>query len=292
MRLVTFRHDGLTRIGALRAGPSRTEVVDLTRVDPALPAEMRSFLAAGEPALAMAADAVGSAPPGAVVARDEVALEPVVRDPAKLICIGLNYRDHAAETRQKIPDVPTIFAKYPNVLIGAGAPIVVPRVTAEVDYEAELAFVIGRRGRYIAEEDAPGYVAGYTIFNDVTSRDYQRRTPQWTLGKSFDTFGPLGPALVTPDEIGDPHALAIRLSVNGDVLQESSTAEMIFSVARLVSYLSEVLTLEPGDVVSTGTPAGVGFVREPPRFLRPGDTVRIEIEKLGVLENPVVAEGV
>jgi acylpyruvate hydrolase len=208
-----------------------------------------------------------------------------------VICIGLNYRDHAAETHASIPEVPTVFSKYANTLIGDGEPIVIPRVTQQVDYEAELAFVIGRRARYITESDALRYVAGYTLFNDVTGRDYQFRTGQWTIGKTFDTFGPLGPALVTADEIPNPHALPIRLSINGEVLQDSNTSQLIFSIPALVAYLSQVMTLEPGDVVATGTPSGVGFVRQPPRFLHPHDRVRVEIEGLGVLENPVVAEG-
>jgi 2-keto-4-pentenoate hydratase/2-oxohepta-3-ene-1,7-dioic acid hydratase in catechol pathway len=260
---------------------------------------MRGFLERGPEALERLAGRLGpggraldpgSLAPGTAPRLSQVTLAPLVPDPRKLICIGLNYRDHAAETQQAIPEVPTVFAKYPNVLIGAGAPIVIPRVSSKVDYEAELAFVIGRRARYVTESEALRYVAGYTCFNDVTARDLQKLTPQWTLGKSCDTFGPLGPALVTPDELPDPQALAIRLTVDGETLQDSSTSGMIFTVARLVSYLSLAMTLEPGDVVSTGTPAGVGFVRDPPRFLQPGQTVRVEIERVGVLENPVVAE--
>ena len=306
MRLVSFHREGRLRLGALVAleerppgGPAaRTgepdgaaAVVDLGRVDPALDLGMRDLLEAGDRSLAAAARALEDPSPEAVLPLRDVRLGPVLADPRKILCIGLNYRDHAKETGQAIPEVPTVFAKYPNVLIGHGAPIVIPRATSEVDYEAELAFVIGRRGRAIREADAMEHVAGYAIFNDVTARDVQRRTPQWTLGKSFDTFGPFGPALVTRDEVPDPHALAIRLAVDGEVLQDSTTSAMVFSVARLVAYLSEGMTLEPGDVVTTGTPAGVGFVRRPPRFLRPGETVRVEIEGLGALENPVVAGG-
>jgi 2-keto-4-pentenoate hydratase/2-oxohepta-3-ene-1,7-dioic acid hydratase in catechol pathway len=244
----------------------------------------------GDSAHEMAAEVLQGAP-AATFDRASVSLKAVVPNPEKVICIGLNYRDHAAETHASIPEVPTVFSKYANTLIGDGEPIVIPRVTQQVDYEAELAFVIGRGGRYIAESNAMGYVAGYTVFNDVTGRDYQFRTGQWTIGKTFDTFGPLGPALVTADEIPNPHALPIRLSINGEVLQDSNTSQLIFSIPALVAYLSQVMTLEPGDVVATGTPAGVGFVRQPPRFLRPHDRVRVEIEGLGVLENPVVAEG-
>jgi acylpyruvate hydrolase len=291
MRLVSFVHEGRLRLGALRGSAGgRGDVVDLNLADPDLPTGMRDFLEAGEPAAARAAAALREPPPAAILERDAVALKAAVPNPRKIVCIGLNYRDHAAETRQALPEVPTVFAKYPNVLIGAGEAIVIPPGTEQVDYEAELAFVIGRRGRYVPEADAMEHVAGYACFNDVTARDVQRRTPQWTLGKSFDTFGPLGPALVTADEVPDPQALAIRLTVDGETLQDSSTSGMIFPVPRLVAYLSEVMTLEPGDVVVTGTPAGVGFVRMPPRFLRAGETVRVEIERVGVLENPVVAE--
>jgi acylpyruvate hydrolase len=311
LRLVTFVRGDRRRLGVLVATGGVEHVLDVERLDPSLPSDMRGFLALGGNGLERLArllspggdsrptgrPAVSSFDPlgfpdGAVLRRTDVTLGPVVPDPAKLICIGLNYRDHAAETKQALPEVPTVFAKYPNVLIGAGAPIVVPRMSSKIDYEAELAFVIGRRARHVPEAEALGCVAGYTCFNDVTARDVQKRSPQWTLGKSFDTFGPLGPALVTADQVPDPHALAIRCSVDGETLQESSTGAMVFSVARLVSFLSEVMTLEPGDVVATGTPAGVGFVRDPPRYLRPGETVRVEIEGVGVLENPVVAEAV
>jgi 2-keto-4-pentenoate hydratase/2-oxohepta-3-ene-1,7-dioic acid hydratase in catechol pathway len=217
----------------------------------------------------------------------DVTLGPVVPDPEKIICIGLNYRDHAKETNLPLPEVPTVFAKYSNTLIGDGEAIVISAATSKIDYEAELAFVIGRRAKNVSEEEALAYVAGYTIFNDVSARDYQLRTSQWTLGKSFDTFGPVGPALVTKDEVPNPHALGIRLRIGDELLQNSNTSEMVFSVAMLVAHLSTAMTLEPGDIVATGTPAGVGFTRKPPRFLRAGETVRVEIDHLGVLQNPV-----
>jgi 2-keto-4-pentenoate hydratase/2-oxohepta-3-ene-1,7-dioic acid hydratase in catechol pathway len=217
----------------------------------------------------------------------DVTLASVVPDPEKIICIGLNYRDHAKETNLAIPEFPTVFAKYSNTLIGNGEAILIPPSTSKVDYEAELAFVIGRRAKNVTEQEALTYVAGYTIFNDVSARDYQLRTSQWTLGKSFDTFGPAGPALVTKDEVPDPHALAIRLRIGDELLQDSNTRNMVFSVAALVAHLSTAMTLEPGDIVATGTPAGVGFTRNPPRFLKAGETVRVEIERLGVLQNPV-----
>ena len=214
---------------------------------------------------------------------------PIAR-PSKIMCIGLNYRDHAAESNTPVPDYPTLFAKYPNCVIGHGEAIVLPRISSEVDYEGELGVVIGRRARQVSEAEALSYAGGYLPFNDVSARDFQRRTSQWTIGKTFDTFGPMGPALVTADEVPDPQNLNLRVSIGGEVLQSSNTGNMIFTVAQLIAYLSAVMTLEPGDVIATGTPSGVGAARKPPRFLRPGETVRVEIEGLGVLENPIVAE--
>lgn len=290
MRLVTFLAQGEMRLGALQVQQGQAMIVDLNRAEPRLPASMLEFLAAGEPAVSLAADVLQSAPATARHELKAVALKAVIPNPSKIICIGLNYRDHAAETHQPLPEVPVVFAKYENTLIGSGEAIVLPRVTQRVDYEAELAVVMGKRGHYISEAEAMLYVAGYTAFNDISARDYQMRTSQWTIGKTFDTFAPIGPALVTTDEIADPHALAIRLSIDGEVLQNSNTGELIFSIPQLISYLSSVMTLEPGDVIATGTPAGVGFTRQPPRFLRPGETVRVEIEGIGTLDNPVREE--
>jgi 2-keto-4-pentenoate hydratase/2-oxohepta-3-ene-1,7-dioic acid hydratase in catechol pathway len=204
--------------------------------------------------------------------------------------VGLNYRDHAEESKMPIPEVPTIFAKFPTAVIGPGEPIVLPKASTQPDYEAEFAFVIGQRGRYVAEKDWRDYVFGYTIVNDVSARDFQMATSQWTMGKTFDTFAPMGPAIVTADEIADPHELDIQLTLNGEVMQQSNTRNLIFRVPRLVAFLSSVFTLEPGDVVSTGTPGGVGFARKPPRYLKPGESVAVRIEGLGELVNPVVAE--
>jgi 2-keto-4-pentenoate hydratase/2-oxohepta-3-ene-1,7-dioic acid hydratase in catechol pathway len=220
----------------------------------------------------------------------DVRLGPPIARPGKIMCIGLNYRDHARETNQAVPDFPTLFAKYASCVIGPGEAIVLPKLTKEIDYEAELGVVIGKRARHVSEAKALDYVAGYVPFNDVSARDYQRRTSQWTIGKTFDTFGPMGPALVTADEIPDPHSLDIQLSIGGEVLQHSNTRELVFSVQQLIAILSGVMTLEPGDLISTGTPSGVGAARTPKRWLRPGETVRIEIEKLGVLTNPVIDE--
>jgi 2-keto-4-pentenoate hydratase/2-oxohepta-3-ene-1,7-dioic acid hydratase in catechol pathway len=200
----------------------------------------------------------------------------------------MNYRDHCEEQKKPLPDRPIIFAKFPSALVGHNEPIVKPPLTSQLDYEAELAVVIGKKGKNVPEEEALSCVAGYTIMNDVTARDIQFSDGQWVRGKTFDTFAPAGPYLVTKDEIPDPQDLTIRLTVNGEVRQNSTTSNMIFSVAFLVSYISRVCTLLPGDIISTGTPGGVGVFRKPPTFLKPGDMVSVEIEKLGTLTNPVV----
>lgn len=216
-------------------------------------------------------------------------LAPIPRPP-KFICVGLNYRDHAAEAKMEVPSVPTIFNKFPSVVIGPGQPIVLPRVSSKPDYEAEFAFVIGRGGRYIPADRAMEHVFGYTIVNDVSARDFQNATSQWLMGKTFDTFAPMGPCIVTRDEIADPHALDISLEMGGQVLQKSNTRELIFKIPELIEYISQVVTLEPGDVVATGTPAGVGFSRKPPRWLKPGDETIVRIQEIGELRNPVIAE--
>jgi 2-keto-4-pentenoate hydratase/2-oxohepta-3-ene-1,7-dioic acid hydratase in catechol pathway len=210
--------------------------------------------------------------------------------PSKIICIGLNYRDHAEESKMAIPEVPTVFSKYATAVIGPGAPIVLPRVSQKPDYEAEFAVVIGKGGRHIPDSQWHEHVFGYTCLNDVSARDYQMATSQWMMGKTFDTFAPIGPAIVTADEIDDPHNLDISLTLSGEVMQHSNTKNLIFQIPRLIAYLSSVFTLEPGDIIATGTPAGVGFARKPPRWLRPGDECRVKIEGIGELVNPVVAE--
>jgi len=216
-------------------------------------------------------------------------LAPIPRPP-KLICVGLNYRDHAKETNMEIPVVPTIFNKFPNTVIGPGETIVLPKNSTKPDYEAEMAFVIGKGGRHIPAERWREHVCGYTIVNDVSARDFQMATSQWLVGKTFDTFAPMGPHIVSADEIGDPHALDISLRIHGETLQSSNTRELIFRVPDLVAYLSSVVTLETGDIVSTGTPSGVGFARKPPRFLRAGDEVVVRVQGIGELRNPVAAE--
>jgi 2-keto-4-pentenoate hydratase/2-oxohepta-3-ene-1,7-dioic acid hydratase in catechol pathway len=244
----------------------------------------------GEEALAKAGAWVSRPARGAVLALSSVKLLAPIPRPGKVICVGLNYRDHAAETRMKIPEVPTIFAKFSTAVIGPGDNIVLPKSSTRPDYEAELAFIIGKGGRHIPRSRWREHVFGYTIFNDVSARDYQTATSQWIMGKTFDTFAPMGPYLVSADEVPDPHALDISLTLNGELMQNSNTRNLIFQVPDLVAFLSSVFTLEPGDVVSTGTPGGVGFVRQPPRYLQPGDEVIVRIQGLGELRNPVAAE--
>jgi 2,4-didehydro-3-deoxy-L-rhamnonate hydrolase len=207
--------------------------------------------------------------------------------PQKIIAVGMNYRDHAAESGLEVPQNPMVFAKWPNSLIGPGDPIVIPPWVPEVDYEAELGVVIGERATGVSADEALHVVAGYVCVNDVSSRKLQFEDKQWTRAKSFDTFTPVGPALTPAAEIADPQNLRIRCLVNGEALQDSSTAEMVFGVAELIAYLSNGITLEPGDLIATGTPAGVGFTRTPPVFLRPGDEVTVEIEGIGALTNRV-----
>jgi 2-keto-4-pentenoate hydratase/2-oxohepta-3-ene-1,7-dioic acid hydratase in catechol pathway len=207
--------------------------------------------------------------------------------PEKIVCVGLNYRDHAEEQGTELPEAPLLFAKWPNTLIGPGEPIVIPPITKQVDYEAELGVVIGRRVRGTSAENALDAVAGYLCLNDVSARDLQFSDGQWVRGKSLDTFCPVGPHFVSADDVPDPQALSIRALVNGEVLQDSNTSNMIFSVAEIVAHVSQAITLEPGDLIATGTPAGVGAFRDPPIWLEPGDEVTIEIESIGALTNPV-----
>ena len=210
--------------------------------------------------------------------------------PSKIICVGLNYRDHAEETGAEIPSAPLLFAKWPNTLIGPGEPIVLPADAKEVDYEAELGVVIGTTAKHVSERDALDVVQGYICVNDVSARDLQFADGQWTRGKSPDSFCPVGPRLVAREEIDDPQALAIRCVLNGETMQDSSTSQMIFSVAEIIAYVTRVITLEPGDLIATGTPAGVGVFRDPKVLLKDGDEVSVEIEGLGTLTKPVEKE--
>jgi 2-keto-4-pentenoate hydratase/2-oxohepta-3-ene-1,7-dioic acid hydratase in catechol pathway len=271
MRLVTFERAGSAPQAGIVTPDGRVTGLDR---------DMLAVIAAGPP----------SSVAGASYDLADVKLLAPIPRPPKFICVGLNYRDHARETGMEIPTVPTIFNKFTNVVIGPRAPIVLPRISTRPDYEAEFAFVIGAGGRNIAASNALNHVFGYTIVNDVTARDYQMVTSQWLMGKTFDTFAPMGPWIVTRDEIADPHALDISLEIGGEILQRSNTRELVFGVPALIEYISSVVTLEPGDIVATGTPAGVGFARKPPRYLRAGDEVVIRIQGIGELRNPVVDE--
>lgn len=225
---------------------------------------------------------------GLLVKREDAYWHAPVPRPAKLICIGLNYRDHAAESNMPIPERPVVFSKFSTSVIAPGEAVVLPATSHQVDYEAELAVVIGRRAKGVSRDRAYDYVLGYTAFNDVSARDFQFADGQWQRGKSCDTFAPMGQTIVTTDVITDPHKLSIKLILNGQTMQDSNTDQLIFGVPELVEFLSETITLEPGDVIATGTPPGVGFARKPPVFLKPGDEMVVEIEGIGGLNNPVV----
>ena len=291
MRLATFEVDGVPRIGAVRAGQvGELEIVDLRAQDPRLPDSVKSVLELGPSVLSSVARAIEAGP--AIPLGKAKLLAPVL-DPQKIICVGLNYADHAAETGAKAGDEPVIFCKFPTTLHGPEAPIELPPESNEVDYEAELVVVIGKRARRVTRQQSWDYVAGYACGHDVSARDWQKNKPgkQWLLGKSFDSFAPLGPWLATKDEIPDPGKLPIELRLNGQVMQKSNTNQLIFGVDYLVSYLSHVCTLLPGDLIYTGTPPGVGMARTPPVYLKPGDVTEVSIEGLGTLRNPVVAGG-
>ena len=285
MRLVTFEQAGRIRIGAQTDGG----VVDLHQADSALPTDMVELLSGGPQLLERAAVAVAGFG-GRPWSDAEIELLAPILNPPKMFGIGENYAAHAVETGSQPPENVVVFAKYSTTIIGPDAPIVLPKISKKVDYEAELGLVIGAPGRNIPPERAYEHVVGYVPFHDVSARDYQLRTTQWTLGKNFDTFSPMGPALVTADEIPDPHNLGIRCRVSGETLQDANTRDMIFDIPTLIAELSSVMTLQTGDVIATGTPPGVGMARTPPRWLRPGDVTEVEIDGLGVLRNPVVAE--
>jgi 2-keto-4-pentenoate hydratase/2-oxohepta-3-ene-1,7-dioic acid hydratase in catechol pathway len=279
MRLVSFSTaDGRVRPGSLIEEGNL--VVDLTTAGYA---DAIAVLSAGFTAVDKAGAYVG-------YRLSEVRLHAPLANPPRVFAIGLNYRDHAIESKTALPKVPVVFFKMSTAIIGPGENIVLPRNTTQPDYEAELAFVIGRGGYRIPASAWREHVYGYTIVNDVSARDVQLATSQWSLGKSFPTFCPMGPAIVTTDEIADPHQLAISLSIDGEVLQSSNTRELIFKIPDLVEYISSITPLLPGDIVSTGTPGGVGMGRTPQRWLKLGDTVTVTVEGLGSLTNPVVEE--
>lgn len=279
MKLVMYSvNDGDVKAGLLEDGEAGGEVRQLAGED----TSMMTLIEEGAEKQPVS---------GESVALEDVKLYPPVARPGKIIGIGLNYEDHAQETGAEIPEKPIVFAKYPNTITGPGNAIVIPKITEQADYEAELAVVIGRKARHVEAEEALDYVFGYMNANDVSSRDLQfSEGGQWTRSKSIDTFAPIGPYLVTKDEIEDPQSLSVKCTLNGEVVQEGTTEKMIFTVAEIVSFLSTGMTLEPGDIIMTGTPPGVGVAREPQVFLKDGDEVTIEIEGLGALTNHVVAE--
>ena len=270
MKLVTFRHGGSGAQAGILAGDNVT----------GLGTDMLRLIFSG---------AVPTPAGESYNLSDVTLLAPIPRPP-KFICVGLNYRDHAIESNMAIPKVPTIFSKFSNVVIAPGENIVLPKESTQPDYEAEFAVVIGPGGRRISASKAMDHVFGYTIVNDVSARDLQLATTQWLMGKTCDTFAPMGPAIVTKDEIADPHALDISLEIDGEILQKSNTRELIFKIPELIEFISSVVTLEPGDIISTGTPSGVGFARKPPRYLKDGDECIVRVQGLGELRNPVVAE--
>uniref|UniRef100_A0A1A8IDH9 Fumarylacetoacetate hydrolase domain containing 2A n=1 Tax=Nothobranchius kuhntae TaxID=321403 RepID=A0A1A8IDH9_NOTKU len=288
MRLVQFQRCAVG--DGIRVGVEQGEglgVVDLKAFDPSMPSTMRELLELGDKGLACAQRALASGQ--FVVDRANIQLLSPILAPEKVVCVGMNYQDHCLEQNAPIPKEPIIFNKFPSAITGPYDDIILPQESKEVDWEVELAFVIGRRGKHIKEEEALSYVAGFTVANDVSARDWQLRNgTQWLLSKTFDSFCPLGPALVTSDAVEDPHNLDIRCLVNGDTVQKSNTGQMIFRIPALIAWVSKFVALAPGDVFLTGTPPGVGVFRKPPIFLKKGDVVECQIDQLGSIINKVV----
>jgi 2-keto-4-pentenoate hydratase/2-oxohepta-3-ene-1,7-dioic acid hydratase in catechol pathway len=289
MILLTFKEGGALRLGI----KTTNGVIDVTAAKQAAgntgaPESIEAILAGGDGAKAALSTLVASASASAVREEASLAIGPSVPNPTKVICIGLNYRRHAEETNSPIPATPVIFSKFNNAIAAHGEDVPLPPVDTEYDYEVELGVVIGKTAKDVSETEALDYVFGYTTATDLSARELQRRTTQWVLGKTLDKFLPIGPHLVSADEVGDPQNLAIKCWVNGDLRQNSNTADMIFTVAQLVSYLSKHFTLAPGDVIITGTPEGVAMGRPDKPWLKPGDLVEVEVEKLGKLSNRMV----
>ena len=287
MKLIRYEAAGKKALGVMRG---EEQIVNLASAlnDATLTDSMPAFLARGAETLEAARNAVQNAPDSALIPLGSVRLLAPVGDPQKIMCIGQNYRDHCIEQNQPIPERAILFSKYATAINDPGGDIKMLQVSDKIDYEAELAVVIGTKGRNIAEADALKHVAGYLCANDVTARDIQKGDGQWVRGKSPDTFLPIGPYLVTADEIPDPHNLDISLTLNGQAMQQSNTHNLIFNIPYLIAYLSQTMTLLPGDILSTGTPGGVGVFRDPPIFLKAGDTVSVTIAGLGTLTNQVV----
>ena len=287
MRLMMFERDGSVRLGVVNG----ERVIDAMTCDPTLPATLHELIAAGPDALSRLKLAISDVPDDAWVSLSDVTPALPIARPGKFICVGLNYAAHAREGGHDIPQYPSLFVRWSSSLVAAGAPVILPKVSEQLDYEAELTIVIGTGGRHISAASALDHVFGYTLFNDVSVRDFQRKSNQWTPGKNFDGTGPLGPVVVTPEEL-PPGASGLRITsrVNGETRQDSNTKDMIFSTARIIAILSEFMTLEPGDVIATGTPSGVAHAMKPPGWMKDGDIVEVEIEGIGILANPIVAE--
>lgn len=289
MKLASITYQQQLKIGVIQ-GRDRCFVLDPERHG--IPDNIEAFLASGQAQVTLR-ELEGNGFEGAEeVGLGDVHLNPPLKNINKVICIGKNYADHAREMGGEPPEIPVVFSMFPSAIIGPGDNVVLPRISSQVDYEAELVVVIGKPGRHIARERAMDHVFGYCCGNDISARDWQKGKPggQWLLGKTFDTFAPLGPFLVTKDEVKDPHQLDVCCRLNGEVMQISNTSKLIFQIDFLISHLSQFITLAPGDLIFTGTPPGVGAGRKPPLFLKPGDTVEVEIESVGVLANPIVAE--
>jgi len=287
MKLMMFEKAGGPALGLVEGD----SVIDLAAADASLPKDLAALIGAGPGVLAGVKAAAGKAPASARLPLKSVKAALPMARPSKFICVGLNYALHAKEGGHPIPTYPSFFLRVPTSLNAAGAPVIRPKVSIQLDYECELTIVIGKGGRHIPEAKALDHVFGYTLFNDVSVRDFQRKTTQWTPGKNFDATGPLGPWIVTADEL-PPGASGLRIStrVNGETMQDSNTSDMIFSTANIVATLSEFMTLEPGDLIATGTPSGVAHARKPPAWMKAGDTVEVEVERIGVLSNPIVDE--
>ena len=289
MKLVAFEEAGAPRLGALR--DNNTEIVDLGVASPGLPSDIMGLIKQGQAGFDAAAKAAAQAPGNAVKPLQGLKFLMPIATPSKIICLGLNYADHAAEGGNKVPEYPAFFLRGQSSLLAHNEPIIRPRASTKLDFEAELAVVIGKRSRHLTAENALAAVAGYSCFNDGSVRDYQRKSSQWTIGKNFDATGAFGPWFVTADSL-PPGAsgLAIQSRLNGQVMQSSNTRNMIVSTVYALQLLSEAMTLEPGDLIVMGTPAGVGYARTPPVWMAPGDTIEIDIEGIGVLSNGIADE--
>ncbi|MFQ5511707.1 MAG: fumarylacetoacetate hydrolase family protein [Candidatus Krumholzibacteriia bacterium] len=285
MKIVSFGPRGQEKPGVITGD----RVIDLVAANPAIPPTVKKILEVGAlPRVDTVIKKASTLPAKCFRKLKDVRLGPPVTDPSKIICVGLNYKSHAQEQEKDVPDWPLTFGKAPSALVGNGDPIPLPNGVTQLDHEVELAVIIGKRAKDVPLDDAPKYIAGYSVFMDISARDVQFREKQWFRAKSFDGFGPTGPSLTTAAEIPDPHALAISLDVNGKTRQSGSTGDMTFRVFYLVHYMSHSMTLEPGDIIATGTPAGVGVFATPQRFLEKGDVLTAMIDGLGTLTNPVV----